>query len=497
MLPKHLNIRQRLALGFALFALLIVLLTVWAAISLSHQQQRSATLHQHSANTSNLLLRNDNLLAQIHNALQQAVLDKNPQQLPDVEQQLDNLQRQLDNNIAIINSHSPELRANIRTFSTNYRHWQQQQQALMDALYSNDQATALAQLQHSAVPLQQLQQQMQAMYQQSRDHAQQQLQQATRQYRQSLWLLLLTAFILLLAGGACAWLVIRSITRPIAQLAALSDQLAQGDLTIATHQQQQDEFGQLLDAMNKMIRTLQETVLGVSMTAGNIAQVSQNMDHSSHELSRGANQQSSSAEAIVVAMEEMSSIMLRNNDNASQTNTIARRAAETAASGAQTLMSVVNAVQEMAQSVQIIDDIAEQTNLLAINAEIEAARAGTAGSGFSVVAGEVRKLAEASQLSAARISTLTRDTVRDAGKASQLLNDMLAQVQQTAHLISQIHDASTEQQNSVHQVDVAIHKLEQVVQKNRLGAEQMALRSRELSAEAQQLQNSVGFFRLR
>lgn len=496
MFLTRLNIGQRLAAGFALLIVLMLLLSLLATGQLLHQQQQANALHQQNSN-SNLLLRNETLLLNIHSLLQQAVLDKQSQSLPDTEQQLDTLHKQIDNHLAIVRGRLPELQAGIAAFAEAHQQWQQQQQWLIDALYNDEYSTASAQLKHSAALLQTLQQQLQSLYQHSRDSYQQSMQNAQQQYRNAVRWQLLLALLCLIAGSAAAWWLVRSITRPAAELVQLADQLARGDLTSATDPQWQDEFGLLLNAMNDMTRKLQETVLGVSMTAENIAGVSQNMDYSSQELSRGASQQASSAEAIVVAMEQMSSIMLRNSSNASETNQIARRAADTATNGSQTLLKVVNAVQEMAQSIQIIDDIAEQTNLLAINAEIEAARAGTSGNGFAVVAGEVRKLAEASQQAAGHISKLTRDTRRDAEQASQLLNDMLSQIRQTAELISQIHEASVEQQQSVQQVDVAIHKLEQVVQKNRQGAEQMAVRSRELSTEAQQLQNSVGFFRLR
>ncbi|HEY9033535.1 MAG TPA: methyl-accepting chemotaxis protein, partial [Pseudomonadales bacterium] len=300
----------------------------------------------------------------------------------------------------------------------------------------------------------------------------------------------------LLAGLFLSWLMTRSITRPVNTALAMSDRLAHGDLTVRVDQQRHDEIGQLLDAMMHMVKKLREVVLGVSMTAENVAVVSQDMDYSSHELSRGAAEQGRAVEAIMVAMEQMSSIVLRNSDSAARTSSIASEAANSATASAETILRVMQAVQEMAQRVNIIDEIAEQTNLLAINAEIEAARAGAAGSGFSVVAAEVRKLAEASQEAAASISRLTGKTLADVKTASGLLGDMVGQVQQTAELVDHISAAGREQHEGIAQVDVALQKLQKVVEKNLQGAEQSAVRSRELSTEAQQLQNSVEFFRL-
>lgn len=491
------TIRQRLILGTVLSILALVIVASWAAISLQQQKNQLTTLYQQAVNIGNLLLRSDNLISQEHSLLMNAVLNQQHRELPDTEQALENLRRQLDNNIAILLHRMPQKSAEIAAFTTQYQQWQEQQQWLIDALYSQDHAIALAKLKHSANTLSALQQQFQTLYQNNRDDAQALWQNAESLHLQRLIGLALVVLLLIAFGIVSAHLLIRSITTPFATLNNIADRLSHGDLNIQHVQHNgDDEFSQLMVSLNLMVRQLQETVMGVSMTAKGIANVSQDMDSSSQELSRGANLQASSVEAIVISMEDMTSIMLRNGANASQTNSIATLAAETAANGAETLIRVVQGVQEMAESIRIIDEIAEQTHLLALNAEIEAARAGQAGNGFSIVAAEVRKLAEASQEAAGRITRLARATAKDSSAARGLINNMLEQIKETAILIGHIHEASFEQQESVRQVDIAVHKLEQVVMKNRQGAEQIAVSARELSKEAQQLQTSASAFRL-
>jgi methyl-accepting chemotaxis protein len=324
------------------------------------------------------------------------------------------------------------------------------------------------------------------------------------------------------------------LERQVAMLVESLEQLSLGDLSVHLTAERQDEIAKIIDSLNRVIGSLQETaqvanqiaqgdlsvnmkalsdkdVLGqaivmmldklrevvgnVKAAAGNVSSGSQQMSASSEQMSQGATEQASAAEEASSSMEEMVSNIRQNADNAQQTEKIAIKAAEDAKEGGRAVSETVTAMKDIAGKISIIEEIARQTNLLALNAAIEAARAGEHGKGFAVVAAEVRKLAERSQTAAGEISQLSTTSVEVAEKAGEMLSKIVPDIQKTAELVQEISAASNEQNSGAEQINKAIQQLDQVIQQNAGASEEMASTAEELSSQAGQLNNTIAFFR--
>jgi len=178
------------------------------------------------------------------------------------------------------------------------------------------------------------------------------------------------------------------------------------------------------------------------------------------------------------------------------TDGMAVQAAKQATEGGVAVEQTVAAMKDIAKKIGIIDDIAYQTNLLALNAAIEAARAGEHGKGFAVVAGEVRKLAERSQVAAQEIGEMAGTSVAVAEKAGRLLGEMVPAIKKTSDLVQEIAAASQEQSSSVGQINTSMTQLNQVTQQNASSSEELAATAEEMSSQAQNLQQLVAFFKV-
>jgi methyl-accepting chemotaxis protein len=277
-------------------------------------------------------------------------------------------------------------------------------------------------------------------------------------------------------------------------IAGIADRIARGDLTV-TFENKKVETG-VYASMKVMAERLREVVGEVLTASNNVSVGSQQVSSTTEEMSQGATEQAASAEEVSSSMEQMVSNIRQNADNAQQTETIARKAAQDAQDGGKAVTETVGAMQEIANKISIIEEIARQTNLLALNAAIEAARAGEHGKGFAVVAAEVRKLAERSQIAAGEINNLSASSVEVAEKAGEMLARIVPDIQRTAELVSEINAASNEQNSGAEQINKAVQQLDQVIQQNSAATEEMSSTCEELSSQAEQLYETIGFFKI-
>lgn len=304
------------------------------------------------------------------------------------------------------------------------------------------------------------------------------------------------ALIAIVLGAGFAFVLTRSIVRPLAAAVQTANQLAAGDLTVHIEARSQDETGQFLMAMQNMVEKLTYTIREVRTTVLSLAESSEEVSATAQAVSDASSQQAASVEESSASIEQMSASIAQNTDNAKVTDRMAATAAQEAAEGGQAVRATVEAMKRIAEKIGIIDDIAYQTNLLALNAAIEAARAGEHGKGFAVVAAEVRKLAERSQVAAQEISEVAGSSVQLAEQAGKLLDAMVPAIQKTSELVQEIAAASTEQATGANQMNTAMSQLSQTTQQNASAAEELAATAEEMSHQAHQLQQLMAFFHL-
>src|SRR5690606_13122560 len=252
-----------------------------------------------------------------------------------------------------------------------------------------------------------------------------------------LWSLL--AGLLALAGLAfwIAFAIARNTISSLRTALGMARTIAQGDLTVVAQVKGSDETQQLLQALNEMNISLASIIRQVLSSTDNIATAASQIAAGNRDLADRTTSQAASLEETAASMEQLTSTVGQNSENAAAADALTRDATTVAHRGStavnqfvETMSTIRDTSSHIADIVRIIDGIAFQTNSLALNAAVEAARAGEAGKGFAVVASEVRSLAQRSATSAREIRDLIAQSTTEVDAGSKLADAAGATMQE-------------------------------------------------------------------
>lgn len=255
-----------------------------------------------------------------------------------------------------------------------------------------------------------------------------------------------------------------------------------------------DEFGAMARSIASLVVRMQETLTVIRHGADEVALASEQLNANSQGLSQGANTQAANAEEVSSAMEEMAANIDSNADRAKSSQLLSQDLGNRLQELGGESRASLESVETISEKIRVISEIANQTNILALNAAVEAARAGEHGRGFSVVAAEVRKLAERSNEAANEIVTLSTQSMQATQKAHKTLDSVLPDMARTRSIMEEISVASEEQRSGVGQINMALTQLNEVIQHNASSSEEVAANATKLHDEAERLKNAVRYF---
>lgn len=297
-------------------------------------------------------------------------------------------------------------------------------------------------------------------------------------------------------SGFVGWMLYQSIVNPLKQGVLFAQAIGGGDLTATVEVDQDDEIGQLSKALRDMVANLRNIVMSIEKNANQLVVSGDDVKENSLKLSKGASEQAASAEEVSTAIEEMVANIDQNTENAIATEKITTSTAENVTLSSQYSAEAAEAMNLISQKITIISDIAFQTNILALNAAVEAVRAGEHGRGFSVVAAEVRKLAERSKQAANEIVALVAKGMKVSQMAGEKAKMLVPEIEKTTVLVKEISAASIEQKTGAEQINLAMQNLNVITQENASSSDELTNSSVQLSALAESLRAAVSFFKI-
>ncbi len=325
-----------------------------------------------------------------------------------------------------------------------------------------------------------------------------------------LWQYLLGLCVVLVVVFALVFLVRALVSKPIAEVCQVANEIAKGNLTIDIPVvSKNNEIGLLLNALKKMQETLTDVIESVKQEMVEVNRYSTEMVVGNDELCHRTEKQASHIESIASNMQQMTATTKQNAVSLLKANELANEAQGQAKKGGSIVDDVVSAMKEIDRSskkvdeiINIIEGIAFQTNLLSLNAAVEAARAGDRGRGFAVVAAEVGSLAKRSASSAKQIAELLKENVRKVEDGSRLANTSGESLQRIIESISQVNGiiadismSGQEQSKSIEQVSQAIIDMDRSTQENVALVEQVTANSKSMSDSAKSVHKAMDYFK--
>ena len=536
---RNMNLGTRLATGFGILALIILIQGGVALSKMSSMNDRQEEVAEHWLPSIMALANLRYMITRYHLFGLHLMVDSTPSELSRTETRLKEGEQELDKAIEkykLLISEDQERKV-FSDLVADKKQYIINTQKVIALVKGGKVADAKALIEREQDPLtEQITKGLKELFEINAKGANTSKEHADKAYTASKALTITTIIIALGLTGVLSFIITNSITGPIQNALEVTERITSGNLTKRIESDGHDEPARLLAGLAVMQDSLRTTIGEISNSSTQLATATEELSAVAEQATRTLHSQNDEIQQAATAITEMSAAVDEVARNANSTSEASAESAGFAKEGRNRVQQTVNAIQSMTNEVlktsqliegladqsqnigkvlDVIRAIAEQTNLLALNAAIEAARAGEAGRGFAVVADEVRALASRTRTSTQEIEEMiskiqegssaavlgmrnnaehTQHTLNEAQDAGKALNEIYNRSGLISDRNLMIATASEEQAAVAREVDRNIVTISNLSVQTAAGANQTSASANELARLATSLNNLVSRF---
>lgn len=313
------------------------------------------------------------------------------------------------------------------------------------------------------------------------------------------WVLLLTTLVsMVVLLIAIRHITTKVVIRPLEAISRFSNDFAHGKLysTETRNINSNDELGMVCKNIEEMQQKLVSAVSGIHDTTNDLSRCSHNVIDTVQSVDCDAQVQSVAVENIANSVEQVNVSIRLNSEDATRTHVNSKEIAEDIVSVSKATADTYDCMRRIVEKVKVINDITSHTDLLAINASVEASRAGDHGSGFAVVAAEIRKLSELCHRASTEINRLSEVSLAATTQTVDLVDSISPKIHDNAIMVSRISEACSKQLHFTGAISNAVQQLSEISQNNTVSADKLTVAANVLVNDVGKLNKLVDFFRL-
>jgi methyl-accepting chemotaxis protein len=531
---KNLKIRTRLSIGFGSVLILLIFISLFTMSRMYKLAEYTSRLYAHPFTVSNALREAEINIIKMHVIMKDAMLAENSQQLAEAAAEIKRLEKFVYSNFDIVKERFLGDTRSVDALRKNFAHWRTIRDEVFALMNEGKKREAAAITKGKEVKhLEGLQEEMDVFTDFAGEKAAAFLEHAHHSEESSYGIIALIVLAAAAISIAIGYMITRSVTRPVQIAVEVAGRLAKGDIDVNIPAYSNDEMGTMLTALKNMALKLKEQigelVEGISVLAGSTAQISS----AAAQFASTTQEVATSINEVVVSMKEVKQTTELSNEKAREMVARAESAVQTSRGGedaVQETVALIDTIQEqmiaiadrvvelsdqgqsIGEIIAAVDDVADQSRLLAVNASIEAVKAGEHGKGFTVVADEIKNLAQQSKLSTSQVRTILTDIQKataaavmatekggkavdngvkqstGTGEAIRTLGESIAHTSRSA---LQIEATSRQQSAGIEQVFAAMENIGAAMEQSAENAAQLENSARDLNELGKKLKDIV------